>query len=144
MKNQKFRKFLVFTILSVSAYEVSATSSNLNASTSQNDTVFHQNKVLTGDLPASFKSQSGGLQNIGGDLQSSPLLSEAHGHGNMHPQSWLQVVESFHEEALEREMVKHVSTKEKTEVDMIPLPSAGWLFFSALIGFITLSNRRRV
>jgi hypothetical protein len=28
-------------------------------------------------------------------------------------------------------------------VDEVPVPAAGWLFVSALIGFITFSNRRR-
>ena len=29
-------------------------------------------------------------------------------------------------------------------VDEVPIPAAGWLFVSALLGFITFSNRRRV
>ena len=29
-------------------------------------------------------------------------------------------------------------------VDEVPIPAAGWLFVSAILGFITFSNRRRV
>ena len=29
-------------------------------------------------------------------------------------------------------------------VDEVPIPAAGWLFVSAILGFITFSNRRRI
>ena len=35
------------------------------------------------------------------------------------------------------------SDRQNCNVDEVPIPAAGWLFASALLGFITYSNRRR-
>lgn len=35
------------------------------------------------------------------------------------------------------------SDRQNCNVDEVPIPAAGWLFTSALLGFITFSNRRR-